>query len=475
MKAITTIIISAATALCVSGQQNVMDTILADTTLTGTSYSFCFADALTGEIIYTYDAERNLAPASVMKLYPTSAALLFLGPDYRYSTAVVMSGSFNRRRGVLDGDIIIRGGGDPSLGSEYFSEHYGDVIAKWTEALAAEGLKRVRGRVAAAPSIYDFNPAPGGWTWDDLGQYYGAAVYDININDNQYKVFIRGFAEGQPAVIDSVEIYGKDVQMTNYLTSSGRTDRGEVYNAPYSATAWITGSVPADSSFALRASIPDPPLTVVKMLDASLRRTGIRIDGTASSTRALPVDVGVTPVTETLSPTLADIAKVTNHESVNMYAEALRKHLGYEISRDGSYRAGSTVISNFLDSIGCEPDQALILDGSGLSRNNNISALMTVRLLVHMYNSSCSEPFLASLPEGAVSGTMKNYFRDEVFNGRVVAKTGSFNSARSFAGYVTTNSGRRVAFTMFCNGFTVPARRITGYMENIVKEIILNY
>ena len=463
-----------ATATALAGQHSVMDTILADTTLTGTSYSFCFADALTGEIIYGYDADRNLAPASVMKLYPTSAALLFLGPDYRYSTSVSMSGTFNRRRGVLDGDVIIRGGGDPSLGSEYFRDHYGDVISVWTEALTAAGLRRVKGRVAAAASIYDFNPAPGDWSWGNLGQYYGAGVYDININDNKYNIYIRGHSEGLPALIDSVEEYGRDIVITSYLTSSGRSDRGYVYNAPYSLNAWITGSVPADSSFALRASMPDPPSAAVKMLDASLRRAGIKIDGAPSSARAFPGEGHVTPVTETFSPTLEEIIKVTNHESVNMYAEALRKHMGYELLGKGSYTAGSEVIRNFLDSIGCEPREGVILDGSGLSSNNNISALMTVRLLVYMYNSNCSEPFLASLPEGAVSGTMKTYFRDEVFKGKVVAKTGTINSAKSFAGYITTNSGRRVAFTMFCNGFTVPARKMTDNMEKIVKEIILN-
>ena len=100
---------------------------------------------------------------------------------------------------------------------------------------------------------------------------------------------------------------------------------------------------------------------------------------------------------------------------------------------------------------------------------------MTVRLLVYMNNSTCSEPFIASLPEGAVSGTMKNYFRDDVFRGRVVAKTGTITSAKSFAGYFTTNSGRRIAFTTFANGFTVPSRTITDYMESLVREIILKY
>ena len=100
---------------------------------------------------------------------------------------------------------------------------------------------------------------------------------------------------------------------------------------------------------------------------------------------------------------------------------------------------------------------------------------MTVRLLVHMHNSSVSEPFIASLPMGAVSGTMKYYFRDEIFKGRVVAKTGTITSAKSFAGYFTTNSGRIIAFTTFANGFTVPSRKITDNMERVVREVMIKY
>jgi D-alanyl-D-alanine carboxypeptidase/D-alanyl-D-alanine-endopeptidase (penicillin-binding protein 4) len=469
------LLLSVSIQMSLSGQQQVMDSILADTTLTGTSWSICFADAVTGEMIYSHDADRNLASASVMKLYPTSAALLFLGPDYRYETKLYITGNFNSRRGVLDGDVIICGGGDPALGSEYFSDHYGDVTATWVNALREAGIKRVRGSVAAAESIYDFNPAPSGWAWGDLGQYYGAGVYDININDNMYRIYITGRGEGEPAIIDSVQDYGSDIVLTNYLTSSGRTDRGYVYNAPYSDMAWVTGSVPADSSFALRASVPDPPFALVRKLDARMRASGIRVDARPSALR-VPLDtVNSRKVITTLSPALAEIVSVTNHESVNMYAEALRKHLGYTVLGQGTFSAGSAVIRQFLDSIGCEPYEAVMLDGSGLSSNNNISALMTVRLLVHMNNSACAGPFIASLPEGAVSGTMKNYFRDEVFNGRVVAKTGTITSAKSFAGYFTTNSGRRIAFTTFANGFNVPSRTITDYMEGLVREIILKY
>lgn len=472
---LTLLIITAAATLTIDGQQQAMDSILADTTLTGTSYSFCFADAVTGEIIYSYDADRNLASASVMKLYPTSVALSLLGPCYQYSTRICLAGELNSKKGVLDGDVVVIGGGDPALGSGYFSEHYGDLTGSWVNALKAAGVKRVKGRVAAAESIYDFNPAPSGWAWGDLGQYYGAGVYDININNNEYRIYITGGAEGEPAIIDSVEDYGRDITLTSYLVSSGSTDRGYVYNAPYSEMAWVTGSVPADSSFTLRASIPDPPLALVMKLDAALRAAGIDIAGEPGTERVSLVGRKCINVAETFSPSLAEIVKVTNHESVNMFAEALRKHLGYAILGEGTYSAGSAIIRQFLDSIGCEPGEAVILDGSGLSSNNNISALMTVRLLVHMNNSAVSDAFISSLPMGAVSGTMKNYFRDEMFKGRVVAKTGTITSAKSFAGYFTTNSGRRIAFTTFANGFTVPSRKITDNMEKVVREIMIKY
>jgi D-alanyl-D-alanine carboxypeptidase/D-alanyl-D-alanine-endopeptidase (penicillin-binding protein 4) len=458
-----------------SGQQEVMDSILADTSFTGTSYSFCFADAVTGEIIFSHDAERNLSSASVMKLYPTSVALSLLGPCYRYSTTLCLAGDFNSRKGVLDGDVIIVGGGDPSLGSTYFSDHYGDLIGNWVQALKNAGIRRVRGRVAASESLYDLSPVPDGWAWGDLGYSYGAGVYDININDNKFNIYITGRSEGQPAIIDSLDRYGRAISVTGNLVSSGRSNRSDFWIAPWASAGVITGRVPADSSIIFRASVSDPPLALVTILDEAMRSAGIEITGEPGPDRVTAAGRNLLTVAVVTSPPLSEIVRVTNHESVNMYAEAIRKHLGYEILGTGTFSAGSAVIRHFLDSIGCKTEHAVMLDGSGLSSNNNINALMTVKLLVHMHNSNIAGPFEASLPIGAISGTMKNYFRDEVFNGRVVAKTGTITSAKSFAGYFTTNSGRRIAFTTFANGFTVPSRMITDNMERIVREIILKY
>jgi D-alanyl-D-alanine carboxypeptidase/D-alanyl-D-alanine-endopeptidase (penicillin-binding protein 4) len=116
-----------------------------------------------------------------------------------------------------------------------------------------------------------------------------------------------------------------------------------------------------------------------------------------------------------------------------------------------------------------------MLDGSGLSPNNGISARLTAGLLVYMYNSKDSSVFLSSLPAAGESGTMKNYFRSDVFKGRVVAKTGSISGVRAFGGYVTTQSGKTMAFTMIANGFTVPWRQVTDRMEKIIEELIITH
>ena len=457
-------------------QKDALDGMLSDSLLKGTSFSICFEDVASGEIIFSFDAERNLAPASVMKLYPTSAALMLLGDDYRFSTEVGWVGSYNSRRGVLEGDIVIRGGGDPALGSALFAEHYGDVTGSWAEALAAAGLRRVTGRVAAAASCYDYQPTPPGWAWEDLGNYYGAGVYDINFNDNTYNIFLSGTGEGNRPVIDSVDKAGSNILITNYLISSGTDDEGYVFDAPYSQEAWLAGSIPANGITVLKASLPDPPQTVAFLLEDALRKRGVEINGKTSRKR-LDVPSGKLSgtVITTLSPPLSEIVKTTNHESMNLYAEQLCKHLGLVVNGKPSFSEGITVIKSFLDTIGCNPFGAVILDASGLSSNNNISALMTVKLLRYMYLSREHDTFLASLPEGGVSGTMKNYFRGDVFKGKVRAKTGSMTSVRSFGGYVITNNGKTIAFTIIANGFTAPWRQVTNRMEKIVEEIILNY
>lgn len=458
-----------------SGQKSALEAALADTALTGTSWSICIADAKTGETVFEYDAERNLAPASVTKLFPSAAALTLIGHDYCFKTEVLMSGEFNRRKGILEGDIIIQGGGDPCLGSPYFSDHYGDVIDSWVTALREAGVVHVKGRVAASESIYDYNPVPGGWSWADLGNYYGAGVYDINFNDNVYNIYVTGYNEGTPATIDSVSLFGRGMHIKNYLTSSGTSDRGYVYNAPYSNDAWISGSVPADRSITLRASMPDPPGIIVRHLTERLRAAGIKVDGTPSDQRIDIRGLDITPVVTTLSPPLSEIVKVTNHESVNLYADQLRKHLGYHLLESGTFAAGTEVIKSFLDSAGCEPDRALMLDGSGLSPNNGISARLTACLLVYMHTSSDSSYFISSLPAAGESGTMKNFFRSDLFKGRVVAKTGSLSGVRAFGGYAITQSGKTMAFTMIANGFTAPWRQVTDRMEKIIGELIINH
>ncbi|NMC41706.1 MAG: D-alanyl-D-alanine carboxypeptidase/D-alanyl-D-alanine-endopeptidase, partial [Bacteroidales bacterium] len=158
-------------------QTGINERFLSDTSLRYASVSFRIADAVTGETVSEYDSRRSLSQASVMKLITTAAALHLLGPDYRFETSVGYRGFLSDGPGVLRGDIIIKGGGDPCLGSERFSEYYEGFVEKWVETIKTAGIRKVTGGVITDDTLYDFEPVPDGWTWEDIGNYYGAGVY----------------------------------------------------------------------------------------------------------------------------------------------------------------------------------------------------------------------------------------------------------------------------------------------------------
>ncbi len=161
---------------------------LSDSSMRHASISMCVADAESGAIIFDFDSEKSLTPASVMKLITTAAALEMLGPEYTFRTVIGYSGVLNSRSGRLTGNIIIRGGGDPALGSKYFSEHYYEFLNRWVTKIKELGIKKIDGGIMTDDSYYDFQPTPAKWLWEDAGNYYGAGVYGLSVYDNSYEI-----------------------------------------------------------------------------------------------------------------------------------------------------------------------------------------------------------------------------------------------------------------------------------------------
>ena len=461
-----------------SGQKKPLEILLGDSSMTQAAISMCIINAETGSTVFEFGQDKCLTPASVMKLITSAAALEILGPEYTFTTEVKYSGPINKSKGILKGNLIIEGGGDPALGSPYFDDHYGDFLKEWINDIRSLGIRRIEGKIISDDSYYDYLPIPSKWLWEDTGNYYGAGVYGLSVLDNTYEIHFTTSGEGSYPVITKITPDACRYDLINYLTASGTTDKGYIFSAPYSASGWIAGTIPVNNpDFILKASIPDPPLVLAEMLDSRLESEGINISGNPSTLRLekSEPDKGSVTISLTDSPPLKRIIEVLNHESINLYAETLLKELDKKSGGKGSTAGGLEVILEYLDTTGISKSNLFLTDGSGLSPVNAVSSRGIVNLLYFMRNRGrYFEDYISSLPVGGKEGTLSSYFLDPAFDNRIRAKSGSMTRVRSYAGFIKTKSDRELIFSIIINDFSGSSARIIAGIESILKDTILN-
>lgn len=459
------------------GQEKALESLLADSSMAGASVSICILNTSDNISAFEFNSEKSLTPASIQKLITAAAALELLGDDYIFTTQAGFSGTIDKRTATLSGNIILKGGGDPSLGSEYFTDHYGNFAGKWITAFKNAGIKKVKGSVVTDDSRYDYQPVPSLWVWEDIGNYYGAGVYGLSVFDNSFEIHFRTSGAGSVPVITSVNPEICMPQFSNMLTASGTTDKGYVFSAPYNNYTWMAGTIPINQTdFILRASITDPPLILAKIISQMLDSAGIATTGEPSTTRIMkqPVDNNFNVVDLVKSPPLRDIIKIMNHESVNLYAEHLVKELGKTLKNNGTTAAGIEVIRKFLSDHGIDTGGIFIEDGSGLSPRNAITSKGMAELLSFMKKDSQKfGAFYNSLPEAGKTGTLKYYFKDTAFDSNLRAKSGSMTRVRSYAGYFKTRTGKEMTFCIIVNNFSGSHQRIISGIEEILRETII--
>ncbi len=476
-KAITVSLFLLMTLLLFS-QQKSFDHFIADSSLKYAEVSLCIIGSDSGNVVFEYNSGKSMIPASLMKLITSSAALELLGPDYTFRTLIGYTGKINKRSGRLDGDIIIKGGGDPALGSKNFEEHYAGFIDKWINEIKKMGIRKINGRVITDDSYYDYLPIPAKWLWEDAGNYYGAGAYGLSVFDNTYEIHFKTTSDSSGQTITKIVPEECDFEFTNWLVAAGTSDEGYVFAAPYSTNGWLAGTIPANlDDFVLKASIADPPRLMAKIIDRELKKAGIPVSGEPITIRLLQSTIKdeIHIIAEITSPPLNEILEVLNHESVNLYAEHLLKELGKKYRKKGSTESGIEVVYDFLSGAGIETDGMFIEDGSGVSPLNALSSLSMTRLLSYMKNKGkYSDIFLNSLPEAGKEGSLKNYFKDAIFESSMRAKSGSMTRVRNYAGYLKTASGKDLIFSIIVNNYTGPVKDIITGIEEILKETILN-
>lgn len=448
---------------------------LNDPSFANASISFIVTDASGNDTILEHDSGRSLKPASVLKLIVTAAALEKLGPEHTFRTTLGYTGKISKR-GKLTGDIVITGGGDPAFASSNFPEYYKEFPDEWISGIKAIGIKKIKGRVITDDSYFDYLPIPAKWLWEDAGNYYGAGVYGASVYDNTRQIHLN--TTGAIPVITSLSPGDSRLEFSNRLKAEGTSDKGYVFEAPYSNSGWLAGTVPANKEdFILKASISDPPLLLAEIFNESLINSGIKISGDPTTTRHEKKNISATATTISTitSPPLDSLLVILNHESVNLYAETLLKELGKKLRNEGSFESGIRAEYDFLREAGVDTTGLFLVDGSGLSPVNGTTAGNLASLLIYMSSRGKYFPeYLNSLPEAGREGTLRRYFQDPAFAGTTRAKSGSMTRVKSYAGYITTMSGRKLVFAMIINNFTCPPARVNQLFEEVLKELIMN-
>jgi len=473
-------------AQTVGGKQsliNYLNTLQQQDGFGGAGIGICVKYADNGETIAELNPTLALVPASTQKLVTTAAAMLTLGESFRFKTELQFDGTFDATTGSLNGNIYIRGGGDPTLGSDKFES---TAIAKLLSALLAKlqeaGVKSINGQIIGDDSIFEQSMAPASWNWGDLGNYYGAGACGLTILDNLFYIHFRSGTEaGDSTWVVNTEPAIPGMFLCNEVICGKKYsgDNAYIFGSEYNYQRYIRGTIPpGESDFTVKGSIPDPAYYAAFVLDEYLRGNGISISEQPTSVRLLKESKQrITPVENRVvlgdikSPVLSAIVKQINVYSNNLYAEHLHKMMAYKLYGTGSNTNGNDAIQKFWVKKGLDAEQLFVADGSGLSRNNAISARNLTQLLVLLTKEPCFESFYNSLPVAGKTGTLRSIGKGTVLENNLHAKSGSMGRVRSYAGYVKNSKGREIAFSMIFNNFTGDSKEIREVCELLMLKI----
>lgn len=427
-----------------------------------------------------WNSSYPMVPASTMKLVTTGTALKVLGGGFRYRTRLAYSGEV--RGGVLLGDLYIIGGGDPTLGTR------DSVLAVWTAAVTQAGIDSIAGAVIGDPRYFPEASDVPSWQWSDLGAYYGSGACGLSFAQNMIRIGIMpGNAPGDRAYIRSImpETPWIDIDNQVVTTAPGSACKVEMFTSPLAPRAVLTGSIAADRRMMTEdCSNKYPALTCAWMLDRRLQQAGINsrlgaIDACGPYAGGYHPTSGMTDtlclITETFSPSLAEIAAETNRESNNMYAETLFRTTGLKVAGSSSYEASTAAVRAILKEMGTDISAYAQEDGSGLSRNDLISPEALCGFLAAMSGEECFPEFISSLPspgsEGTLKYVLKGVSRQET--SRISAKSGSMTGIKCYAGYVQgKSSGKMYAFAVMTNGNTGKGSEIQPALEGFLKALL---
>ena len=435
-----------------------------------------------GRMLADINAKTMMVPASNMKLISTGTAIHKLGPDYRFETAIGHDGAIED--GVLKGNLYIIGGGDPTLGSkDSIAVSLDKVFAQWESMVRKAGIKKIEGRIIGDGRSFDGMMEEPTWLWNDIGTYYGAGTSGLMFYENMQSFNVAaGDSVGAPVKI-SPSYPDAPWMEFRYNCTTGENGTGDqlfMYTSDLAPVAEIRGTFGLDrGKKRLDCSNKFPEYTCAYYFAEYLKKKGIQCTEGAGDYK-LDSDWNANGEINILgriySPTLERIIFETNHASNNIYAETLLRGLSREMTGSACYDSAYVALGDVFKELGVALKGADIQDGSGLSRQNYVSAEFFCRFLEGMMSSPHFDAYAASLPSpggnGTLSYNMKSY--PASVRERILVKSGSMNGVRCYSGYIIPTEGCKddcIIFSILVNNCTAPTWKLRPLLDKIMGTL----
>lgn len=394
--------------------------------------------------VVTHQADLALIPASTLKAVTTATALQQLGVEHRFVTRLLRRGD----------DVIVKGGGDPTLSTSSPEAEF----PRWLASLKKAGLSEIKGDLVMDSSHFPSQVVPNSWPWGDVGNYYGSGAWGLSYHLNSYAVTFRPGKVGAAARLVGTYPKPPGVRFENFMRtgSAGSGDQGYAYGGPGAEVVSFRGTVPGGrSSFSIKGALPNPPLSCGEGFKSYLLKQGFAVGGEVK----LGTGEGE-EIHRQEGPSLETLITATNHRSVNLYAEALMQELG-----------GIKVMKNHWKAQGVDLTGMVLHDGSGLSPRNSITPRQLAHILKLARGHETGALFEKSLPLAGRSGTLSSFGNGSSIEGRVRAKSGGMSRVKTYAGYLTKKSGKRYAFALMTNNYVAnPKSEMVKFLDALIKK-----
>ncbi|MDR1761217.1 MAG: D-alanyl-D-alanine carboxypeptidase/D-alanyl-D-alanine-endopeptidase [Bacteroidales bacterium] len=434
--------------------QDALQTYLAHDAFKHATVGFELRELSTGKTISAHNPQLSCTPASVTKLITTATAIEVLGADYSFKTQLAIDGSIDSS-GVLQGNLYIIGGGDPTLGSRFFPQS-SNFIPAWIEAVRKAGITKIQGNILAKTSLYDLNPVPVLWLHEDIGNYYGAGVFALSWSDNTIAV-----------TIENGDVTKEEPEVINYVFSNnlqaGIKDSIYFSGQPFIMQRTIYGTFRPNTTRVEKVDMSNPPSILQMYVAEQFQEKGLPVQ------RSYFVESNEKTIIHTHhSPPLKEIIKQTSFTSNNNYAEHILKHLALQTDSVATFNGALQVQRNFWTKKGIDMSGVWLYDGSGLSPKNAITPAFVCDVLLHMKSNT---NFRNSLPVAGESGTVSKFLISTPLKGKVRVKSGSFRGVQSYAGYISHNE-KEYAFCIMVNNFTGARAHVVKLIEQLLNSVV---